>query len=135
MPTPLFFYRETDGIRITVRPAYLPEQSEPGARRFVFTYFVRIENVGSVAGRLLSRRWLIHDSTGEDTEVIGDGVIGEQPLIPAGGVHEYNSLCVLKSPSGYMEGQYHFTRPDGSHFDAEIPRFALTATASAGPVH
>ena len=134
--TPLpFYYRETDGIRITVRPAYLPEQSDPAARKFVFAYFVRIENVGAVAARLLSRRWLIHDAGGDDTEVIGDGVIGEQPLLEPRGVHEYSSFSVLKSPAGHMEGHYHFVRADGGHFEALIPRFIVDATASTGPVH
>jgi ApaG protein len=128
-----FFYRETEGIRVTVRPLYLVDQSQPAMGQFVFAYFVRLENVGESPARLLSRRWLIHDSIGEDTEVVGDGVVGEQPRIAPGQVHEYQSFCVLKSPNGYMEGQYHFVRDDGSAFDAEIPRFLLAADpAGAG---
>lgn len=126
-----FFYRETDGIRITVRPRYLADQSLPHALRYVFAYFVRIENVGSVGAQLRSRRWRIHDDVGEDTEVVGDGVIGEQPLLPPGAVHEYNSFCVLKSASGWMEGYYTFAREDGTRFRAEIPRFLLDASADA----
>ena len=76
-----FFYRETNGIRITVRPTYLPEQSRPHARHYVFAYYVRIENVGAQPAQLLSRRWRIHDSIGEDSHVEGEGVIGEQPTI------------------------------------------------------
>ena len=135
MTPALFFHRQTRGIRITVRPAYVAEQSDPLARRYVFAYFVRIENVGDVAARLLTRRWLIHDAGGEDTEVRGDGVIGEQPLIQPGRVHEYSSFCVLTSPAGHMEGEYHFVQTDGVAFDAEIPRFTLDANAPAGPVH
>ena len=123
-----FFYRETDGIRVTVRPRYLADQSLPHALRYVFAYFVRIENVGRAGAQLRSRRWHIHDDVGEDTEVAGDGVIGEQPLLPPGGVHEYNSFCVLKSPSGWMEGYYTFARDDGTRFRAEIPRFVLEAS-------
>ena len=126
-----FYYRETDGIRVTVRPRYLADQSLPHALRYVFAYFVRIENVGSLGAQLRSRRWRIHDDVGEDTEVAGDGVIGEQPLLPPGGVHEYNSFCVLKSPSGWMEGYYTFAREDGTRFRAEIPRFLLDASADA----
>ena len=122
-----FFYRETDGIRVTVRPRFLADQSLPHALRYVFAYFVRIENVGSVGAQLRSRRWHIHDDVGEDTEVAGEGVIGEQPTLEPGGVHEYNSFCVLKSPSGWMEGYYTFARDDGTRFRAEIPRFILDA--------
>ena len=126
-----FYYRETDGIRVTVRPRYLADQSLPHALRYVFAYFVRIENVGADGAQLRSRRWRIHDDVGEDTEVAGDGVIGEQPLLPPGGVHEYNSFCVLKSPSGWMEGYYTFAREDGTRFRADIPRFLLDASADA----
>lgn len=122
---PPFFYRLSHGIRITVRPEYLVDQSDPVGQRFVFAYHVRIENVGTQSARLRTRHWRIHDSIGEDMEVEGEGVVGEQPLIPPGGVHEYQSFCVLKSPGGHMEGEYRFQRADGSTFDAEIPRFVL----------
>lgn len=126
-----FFYRETDGIRITVRPVYLPDQSSPARRHFVFAYFVRIENVGQLSAQLLTRRWLIHDSVGEDTEVEGDGVVGEQPRLDPGDVHEYQSFCVLRSRSGWMEGHYGFIRDGGETFRANIPRFELEANAEA----
>ena len=130
MPANSFFYKEAFGIRITVRPMYLREQSEPSARHYVFAYFVRIENVGTESAQLVSRRWLIHDSAGEDIEVKGDGVVGEQPVIGPGQVHEYQSFCILKSGEGFMEGHYNFVSPDSSAFKAEIPRFVLSASAS-----
>lgn len=123
-----FFHRQTESIRITVRPTYLREQSRPGAAQFVFAYHVRIENVGDQSAQLLTRRWQIHDEIGEDTQVEGEGVVGEQPVIAPGRVHEYRSFCVLKSPRGWMEGEYRFTRADGSRFEASIPRFDLAAT-------
>jgi ApaG protein len=129
-----FFYRMTHGMRITVRPLYLPDRSAPAERRYVFAYFIRIENVGEQPAQLVSRRWLIHDSIGEETEVTGEGVVGEQPTIAPGRVHEYQSFCILKSRSGWMEGHYHFVRADGSSFDAEIPRFTLSADGTPGIV-
>lgn len=125
-----FFYRISNGIRVTVRPMYLRAQSDPAAQHFVFAYFVRLENVSQAPAQLRSRRWLIHDEIGEDTEVMGDGVVGEQPVIGPGNVHEYQSFCVLKSGEGYMEGEYFFMRPDGSGFSATIPRFTLSASES-----
>jgi ApaG protein len=128
-----FFYRETHDIRITVRPLYLQEHSRPANHQYVFAYHVRIENIGRQSARLLTRRWLIHDDIGEDTEVQGEGVVGEQPVIAPSTVHEYQSFCVLKAPSGYMEGHYHFVRADDTDFDALIPRFYLDAKAAADP--
>jgi len=127
-----FFYRETERIRVTVRPVYLRDHSEPSQSHYVFAYFVRIENVGGMAAQLLTRRWLIHDSVGEgvDTEVIGEGVVGEQPTIAPGAVHEYQSFCILKSGEGWMEGHYGLLRQDGTAFEAAIPRFTLSARES-----
>ena len=127
------YYRITDGIRITVRPSYLPGQSRPSLGHFVFAYSVRIENVGAEPAKLLTRLWRIHDSVGlgEDHEVKGDGVVGEQPRVEANRVHEYQSYCILKSPNGHMEGHYEFVRDRGVRFLAFIPRFELDAAAEA----
>jgi ApaG protein len=125
MPSP-FFYRLSNGFRVTVRPAFLPDQSVPDQGQFVFAYFVRIENVGARPAQLLSRRWHIHDDLGGDTEVVGEGVVGEQPIIVPGGVHEYQSFCVLKGPVGYMEGEYFFGAEGNVRFACEIPRFTLS---------
>src|SRR5205085_12324317 len=94
-----FFYKETDGVRVTVRPVYLRDHSEPSQSHYVFAYFVRIENVGTMAAQLLSRRWLIHDSVGEgvDTAVLGEGVAGRQPTMMPGAVHGYPSFCIPTS--------------------------------------
>ena len=134
MPAP-FYYHLSDGIRITVRPVYLPERSNALRQQFVFAYYVRIENVGALTAQLRTRRWRIHDSVGEETVVEGEGVVGEQPTLSRGQVHEYQSFCVLKSPSGYMEGEYFFLRDDGATFAAEIPRFRLEANESPEPHH
>ena len=127
------YYRITDGIRITVRPSYLPGQSRPSLGHFVFAYSVRIENVGAEPAKLLTRLWRIHDSVGlgEDHEVKGDGVVGEQPRVEPNRVHEYQSYCILKSPNGHMEGHYEFVRDSGVRFLAFIPRFELDAAAEA----
>lgn len=122
-----FFYRMTEDIRITVRPSFIPERSNPMLLQFVFVYHVRVENVGKQSAQLRSRRWLIHDEAAGDSVVEGEGVVGEQPHIPPGHVHEYRSFCVLKAPSGWMEGSYRFVRDDGTSFQAIIPRFILAA--------
>lgn len=129
-----FYHRITDGIRITVRPSFVADQSRPDDKHFVFAYAVRIENVGTAASQLTHRVWRIHDSIGdgEDQEVQGAGVVGEQPVVHPGGIHEYESFCILKSPRGSMEGAYRFERDDGTSFAAQIPKFLLDAGAEAG---
>jgi ApaG protein len=117
----------TDGILIRVHPDFSLADSAPGSGRFVFTYHVEVENLGEEKAQLLFRHWRIHDSGGEDSEVNGEGVVGQQPVLDPGDFHEYRSYCVLKSPVGYMEGHYTFERPDGSRFKARVPRFSLAA--------
>jgi ApaG protein len=128
------YHRVTNQIRITVRPSFLAGQSHPTSGRYVFAYAVRIENVGTDLARLTHRRWNIHDAVdgGEDQEVQGEGVVGEQPILQPGAVYEYQSYCILKGPAGYMEGAYRFERGDGTAFAAEIPRFDLKVTADSG---
>ena len=64
----------TQGIRITVKSRYLPEQSGPG--RWAFAYTVRIENLGSIAAQLRSRHWIITDGNGKRE---GDAVVVRRP--------------------------------------------------------
>ncbi len=124
-----FFYAITEGLRVTARPRFVAEQSRPSERHFVFAYRIRLENVAAHPARLLSRSWRITDGGGRTTEVEGEGVLGEQPTIPPGGVYEYQSFCILESPRGWMEGSYQLVRPDGTAFQAQIPRFELDADA------
>lgn len=113
------------GIQVSAHPFYLAEQSDPEDQRFVYAYHVRIENTGPEPAQLMWRHWFIHDAVGGTSEVEGEGVVGEQPTLPPGGVHEYQSFCILQAPEGHMEGFYEFRRPDGSQFQAPIPRFLL----------
>src|SRR5512135_2696439 len=115
----------TSGIRVDVKTEYRAERSSPAARRFLFTYTIRISNEGDTPARLVSRHWIITDAHGEDEEVVGDGVVGQQPTIEPGGTFEYTSFCVLETPHGSMRGAYRMVRDDGSSFDARIAPFSL----------
>jgi ApaG protein len=117
----------TDGIRVTVKPRFSLAESDPAEGSFVFSYHIKMENLGSQAAQLLFRHWHIHDAGGDDQEVDGEGVVGQQPMLGPGAMHEYQSFCVLTSPAGFMEGYYTFVRPDGSRFRVAIPRFQLEA--------
>ena len=118
----------TQGIRITVKSRFLPEQSS--AARWAFAYTVRIENVGSTTAQLRSRHWIITDGNGKREEVKGDGVVGNQPVLRPGGKFEYTSGAVLQTPHGSMQGTYRMVTEDGRQFDAEISPFALTQPGS-----
>ncbi|AKT39864.1 Co2+/Mg2+ efflux protein ApaG [Chondromyces crocatus] len=115
----------TQGIRVTVSTAYVPAQSSPAEKRYVFSYTVRIANEGSEPAQLRTRHWIIIHGNGRTEEVRGPGVVGEKPLLRPGQHFEYTSGCVLETPRGTMRGTYQMYRSDGTTFDAEISPFEL----------
>ncbi|HBS29747.1 MAG TPA: Co2+/Mg2+ efflux protein ApaG [Phycisphaerales bacterium] len=119
----------TRGVRVRVRPEYLPEHSEPAKSQFVFGYRVRITNEGAGPVRLVSRRWVIVDGEGDERIVEGEGVIGQQPVIPPGEAFAYASYCPLTTAWGTMEGVYRMTPTDEREppFEAVVARFFLIA--------
>jgi ApaG protein len=111
-------------ITVRVAPRYLPDQSDPRAPRYVWSYHVRVENHGLETVQLRARSWLITDGDGNVEAIDGPGVIGQQPYIEPGGAFDYVSGCPLGTPSGMMQGHYHMTAESGS-FDVAIPAFEL----------
>ena len=113
-------------IHIDVETDYIPEQSEPEANRYVYTYTITLRNDGNVPARLMTRHWVINHANGKVEEVRGEGVIGEQPYMRPGEGFRYTSGTVLETPYGDMNGSYQMLADDGVEFDAEIPAFSLT---------
>ncbi len=56
-------------IVINVKAEYLPEQSSPPDRRFVFAYHISITNNGAHKAQLLTRHWVITDGEALTVEV------------------------------------------------------------------
>lgn len=120
----------TRGVRVTVRPEYLPHQSDPRSGLWMFAYHIRIANEGAVPVQLVSRHWYITDSTGRVEEVRGPGVIGEQPIIKPGAHFDYTSGCPLPTPMGTMHGAYQMVGVGGERFDAQVAPFTLAEPLS-----
>ncbi len=116
---------EARGIKVTVVPEHLFENSVPEEDVFAFTYTVTIENMSPDNVQLLERHWLITSGGYHLAEVVGPGVVGEQPELEVGEVFEYTSTAVIQDPSGYMEGAYTFRTQEGAYFEVPIPRFDL----------
>ncbi len=125
-------------VRVTVQTTYLPSHSQPEAGQFTFAYTITIRNNGAVPVQLLSRHWIITDANDEVQEVRGEGVVGEQPVIPPGEQFRYTSGATLPTPVGCMEGSYTMIAPldadidptDMPAFEVPIPPFTLhTPTA------
>jgi ApaG protein len=115
----------TDGIRISVETFYLTAQSDPARGHYTWAYRITIANESDRTVQLLRRHWIITDANERVTEVEGEGVVGEQPVIPPGRSHTYTSGSSLETPFGTMEGTYELVREGGGRFRARIPMFLL----------
>lgn len=117
---------QTRGVKVTVAPSYLPQQSLPQMQRWLFAYEVTLQNLGSYAVQLLNRHWIITNGDGETDEVKGPGVVGQQPTLQPGQSFSYTSGCPLDTPVGSMHGTYEMlVVASGERFMAEIPAFTL----------
>lgn len=116
----------TRGLRLIVRPRYVPEQSDPEESQWLFAYHVTIRNEGSETMQLLTRHWIITDGQGTEEEVRGPGVVGHQPVLAPGEQFEYTSACPLGTPVGTMHGSFRMLiQASGEQFDARIEPFRL----------
>ena len=113
-------------IEINVEVAYLPEQSNLVNSQYAYAYTITITNNGETGAQLRTRRWLIQDESGETEEVIGEGVIGQQPHLAPGESFKYSSGAVISTETGTMKGSYGMISDQGQRFDAVIPEFTLS---------
>jgi ApaG protein len=118
----------TSGVKISVETLYRKDLSNVENGLFFFNYRIVIENKNAFDVQLKSRFWHIFDSLNPAREVMGEGVVGEQPILASGQKHVYVSGCDLHSEIGYMQGHYVFERTDTKQlFRVEVPRFELFA--------
>ncbi|WNO62144.1 Co2+/Mg2+ efflux protein ApaG [Rheinheimera sp. MMS21-TC3] len=112
-------------VPVEVETFYIAAQSDPAAERYVFAYTITIRNLTSDNLQLLRRYWLITDANGKETEVSGEGVVGEQPELAPGSSYRYTSGAVLDTPVGTMQGHYEMINASKEAITAPIPLFRL----------
>jgi ApaG protein len=113
----------THDIRVEAMSRHASEHSRPG--EWIFEYTVRITNQSEDTVQLLTRHWIVTDALDHVTEVQGEGVVGEQPVLQPGESFQYSSWCPLKTPTGTMHGTYQMQSSDGRQFDIQISSFGL----------
>jgi len=119
----------SNNFDINILSFYMPEQSDPQAKRYVFGYTVKIRNNTTFPAKLIDRHWIITNGEGKNQEVRGSGVIGEQPQILPGDSYEYTSGTILNTPIGTMHGYYNMINESGDGIAAEIKPFLLADPA------
>ncbi len=118
-------------MEVSVEVVYSPGHST--AQRLFYIYFIAITNTGTQTAQLLRRRFLIRDAKGNEQEVDGEGVVGEQPIIAPGQTYRYTSGVPIALAPGSMRGEYTFQTEDGDDFKALIPEFTLYEPAGYIP--
>ncbi len=132
----LVYSATTRGVTVSVRTAFLEEQSDPDEGRFAWAYRIRIANESEVTVQLLKRTWHITDARGHVEVVHGEGVVGDQPVLEPGKHYEYQSGTPLATSSGVMVGLYHMIEThSGAPFDVQIPAFSLDLPNQARQLH
>ncbi len=116
----------SENINVTTTTSHLAEQSVPEDEKYVFSYTITISNEAQEAVTLLSRRWEITDSNGENTVVEGEGVVGQTPNILPQSSYTYTSGSLFKTPVGTMQGHYKMQTSNGEIITVEIPVFRLS---------
>lgn len=115
----------TRQVRVKVVPRFMAEESNPREKVFFWAYTIEIENQSAETIQLLTRHWIITDSTGTVQEVNGEGVVGNQPVLEPGERYSYTSGCPLTTPDGTMHGSYGMVDASETLFEVQIPLFAL----------
>ena len=113
-------------IEVSVKVTYLPGQSNISGSQYAYAYTITITNNGESGAQLRTRHWLIQDESGKVEEVIGEGVIGQQPHLSPGESFEYSSGAIISTVTGSMKGSYGMINDQGHRFDAVIPEFTLS---------
>ncbi|WP_190599986.1 Co2+/Mg2+ efflux protein ApaG [Candidatus Vesicomyidisocius sp. SY067_SCS001] len=115
-----------NNIEIKIKVTYLENQSDIYANQYIYTYTITITNNGNVGVQLLTRHWRIQDETGHIEDVIGKGVIGQQPHLSPKESFQYSSGSIIKTQTGSMKGSYGMINDRGERFNVKIPEFILS---------
>jgi ApaG protein len=119
------YLEQTSDISVSVEPQFISKESSGDNCYFIYSYTVTIDNRSHAPCQLLSRHWIIRDGLGREEHVIGDGVLGKQPIIKPGESYTYRSGCPLATPTGNMRGKYYMVGPNNHEFEIKIPLFFL----------
>ena len=129
------YSKTTNGIKVTVTPYFLADQSSPNEGHYVWAYQVNIKNLSHITMKLNRRNWIIIDANGKIMNVQGEGVVGEFPILQPGETFEYTSGTPLKTTNGIMQGFYMMSQDNGKQLKIDIPTFLLDSPYNKKKFH
>lgn len=131
----IMYSKTTYGVKVTVKPYFLDDQSSPQESHYVWAYQVNILNNSDITIKLDHRNWIIIDANGKIVNVQGEGVVGEFPTLEPGESFEYTSGTPLKTNNGMMQGFYLMSRENGEQLKIDIPAFSLDSPYNTKRLH
>ena len=116
----------TKGIRVSVETRYEGSFLKKSTPNHGFRYLITIENQSKDVVQLIKRHWKIMESSKPTQIVNGPGVVGKKTIMKSGQVVQYESGCILNSPTGAMKGFYTMINySSAKEFEVEVPVFQL----------
>jgi ApaG protein len=85
----------SNDVKISVETYYQNDKVKNAHGNHMFAYRIVIENKSDYTIKLLRRHWDIIDSYEGLSEVDGEGVVGEQPILEPNEKYTYVSGCAL----------------------------------------
>lgn len=141
--SPLCSSAVTNGVKVRASAVFAPEHPHGVGHvgTYLYSYSIRLSvpeacMLGGVyfsSCQLHSRHWIIRCGDTVVSDVHGEGVIGEYPLLlPGQDEFVYESCTPLNGSSGSVEGSFTFVpgrviRPEGKPFDVTVAPFPLEA--------
>lgn len=117
---------QSDGIVVSAGPVLMDEDAE---NRYMWGYYLCIENNTSKKIRLLGKDWNITDDKGNRYSDSSQGFKGEIPELNPGEYFEYTSYAPLKASNAVFYGSCKVQKED-KNLSIKVPTFSLAAKRS-----
>mgnify|MGYP000766698631 CR=1 FL=1 len=114
---------QTDGIVVSAGPVLVDEEAE---NRYMWGYYLCIENNTAKRIRLVGKDWNITDDRGNRYNDSSAGFKGELPELEPGEYFEFTSYAPLQAKNAVFYGSCK-VQADGKNKNIKIPTFSLSA--------
>ena len=114
---------QTDGIVVSAGPVLVDEEAE---NRYMWGYYLCIENNTPKKIQLLGKDWNITDDKGNRFNDSSMGFKGELPELEPGEYFEYTSYAPLQAKNAVFYGSCK-VKSDGIESNVKVPTFSLSA--------
>ncbi len=123
-----FLFSQTDDIVVSACPVLIDEEKTMSDKKFLWGYYLCIENNSSRKISLLGKNWKITDDKGNSFSDDTCGFKGEIPELEPGECFEYTSMAPIAAANAVFYGSCKI-KAEGQDIakEVKIPTFCLSA--------